>query len=105
MSMKKLSYSLKDKMDEILVFDLETIAKLSIQLTMGLNRIHDLGFIHCDLKPQNIMIDENDNNLEVQIIDFGLCDKIMREGEHVEMRHDGQNEMNLTFQLLEGRWR
>ena len=35
------------------------------------------------------MIDEQDDHLEVQIIDFGLCDKIMKDGEHVEMKQDG----------------
>ena len=87
--MKRLSYSLRDKMDSVLMLDMDTVQKLSTQLTIGLNRIHELGYIHCDLKPQNIMVLEENGRIEVYIIDFGLCQKVIRDGEHVEMSNDG----------------
>jgi hypothetical protein len=37
----KLSYSLKEKRQELLVFDMKTIASIVIQLTVGVQRIHD----------------------------------------------------------------
>lgn len=88
MVMPRLSYSLKDKQQDILVFDLETIQKIIIQLTLGLHEIHQKGYVHCDLKPQNIMILEVDGLIEVKIIDFGLCDRIIKDGQHVEAKGD-----------------
>ena len=41
-------------------------------LTAGIEHLHSLGLVHCDIKPQNIMLDEN--NVPV-IIDFGSCER------------------------------
>jgi len=43
---------------------------IAIQVAGGLDAAHRLGVIHRDLKPQNIMIDEDG---EVRIMDFGLA--------------------------------
>ena len=43
------------------------------QLLKGIQCIHDNGFVHLDLKPENIIIDMNNN---IQIIDFGFAMKI-----------------------------
>ena len=43
------------------------------QLIDGLTYLHYLGIVHCDLKPQNIMIrSEAYNKNSVKIIDFGI---------------------------------
>ena len=83
MVMPRLSQSLKEIQEKIMVFDLETIQKIIIQLTFGLYAIHEKGYIHCDLKPSNIMINEVEGRIEVKIIDFGLCDRIIKDGEHI----------------------
>jgi len=41
-----------------------------LQLTLGLKFIHDMGFAHRDIKPDNVMIGED---LTVKYIDFGLA--------------------------------
>ena len=38
-------------------------------IIQGLHHIHVNGVVHCDLKPQNCMIDKK---MQVRIIDFGL---------------------------------
>ena len=43
---------------------------LAKQICAGLNEAHRLGVIHRDLKPQNIMIDEEGN---ARIMDFGIA--------------------------------
>ncbi len=43
---------------------------IAAQIACGLHFFHYHGLIHCDLKPSNIMI--NDETLKVKLVDFGL---------------------------------
>lgn len=42
------------------------------QLSDGLAHLHDNGFVYCDLKPDNIIISNN----QLKVVDFGACLKI-----------------------------
>lgn len=51
-----------------------------IEALKALKRIHDVGFVHCDIKPGNIIVRKVDDvinfdNPQVEIIDFGLIRK------------------------------
>ncbi len=52
--------------------DLSMCIHIAHQIALGLEGLHALGYIHTDLKPENIVIY---NDLRVQIIDFGCCMK------------------------------
>lgn len=49
-------------------------AQIVRNILLGLNHIHEHGFIHRDLKPENIMLYSTDS-LEIKIVDFGLSVK------------------------------
>jgi serine/threonine protein kinase len=56
---------------------------ICMQICDGLEEIHKAGFIHKDLKPDNIMVsnEKDDNGLPIiKIIDFGVAD----EAEHLQ---------------------
>jgi dual specificity protein kinase YAK1 len=49
--------------------NIEEIIFITRNVTLGLKYIHSLNIIHCDLKPENIMITQESN--KVKIIDLG----------------------------------
>ena len=51
-------------------FHLEAGIELLAQVAQALHHIHQLGLVHCDLKPSNILVDEKD---QPRIADFGLA--------------------------------
>ncbi|CCE65481.1 hypothetical protein TPHA_0L01240 [Tetrapisispora phaffii CBS 4417] len=46
------------------------IKKVYLQLCSALQHCHQLGIYHCDIKPENILLDDDDN---VYLCDFGLA--------------------------------
>jgi serine/threonine protein kinase len=68
-------------------FSLGQVVALGIQLINSIESLHNLGFVHCDIKPSNILVGlKNDGsnihvdpkNLpehKVYLVDFGLCHK------------------------------
>jgi serine/threonine-protein kinase len=53
--------------------DLVRMVDVFIQVAHGLKHMHQLGFVHCDLKPINILLTPTS---QVKIIDFGQSCKI-----------------------------
>ncbi|CAL1538778.1 unnamed protein product [Lymnaea stagnalis] len=48
------------------------VAKQSFQ---AIEALHQSGFVHCDIKPDNIMISKHGNDFTVKLIDFGSCQR------------------------------
>ncbi|MBC7124712.1 MAG: protein kinase, partial [Bacteroidales bacterium] len=55
------------------------LISISIKALNALRDIHNAGFVHCDIKPSNIIVSSNDlknlANADVRIIDFGMARK------------------------------
>jgi serine/threonine protein kinase len=43
---------------------------------MGLKHIHSFDYVHRDMKPSNVVIDDVTNLDTVKIVDFGLAIKV-----------------------------
>ena len=52
--------------DEVLA---ENAAQLIIDMALGLEQVHDSGFIHLDFKPENILVTRN---AKLRLVDFDL---------------------------------
>ena len=51
----------------------EMLKSISIQIIAGVNHLHNLGYLHRDLKSINILVDKNkDGKIIVKIGDYGL---------------------------------
>ena len=63
-------YKFNKEKEEEEYFTVGRLQKITWQILKGLEFIHNLKLIHCDLKPENIMI-KSYSRAEVKIIDFG----------------------------------
>ena len=53
-----------------LSYRLEKLPFIVYQILSALDQFHSLNIVHCDLKPDNILIDIND---KIKVIDLGAC--------------------------------
>ena len=52
-------------------FNKESIKKIFFQLIDAVDYLHENGILHRDIKPGNILI--NENSLEIKLADFGMA--------------------------------
>ena len=56
-------------------YSIPDLVKVFHEVCVALNHIHDIGFVHADLKPHNILVCDD---LSVKLIDFGFAAPIGR---------------------------
>jgi len=79
-----LKINLKDFLIRNGPFDLECIRSILHQLLLALSKLKQIGLIHADLKPENIMIaDPDSKKLTVKIIDFGSSAYVSNFNQHL----------------------
>jgi serine/threonine protein kinase len=72
---RNLSYNNSEK-----PFSLQFISKVAWQLLILLEKIHEIGVIHKDLKPSNILL--SSDNSQIFLIDFGISSTFLLKGSH-----------------------
>jgi serine/threonine protein kinase len=72
-------------------FSLNTIICFSIQMIQRLQYIHEKGFIHRDVKPDNFLFDLNTDVNNMYLLDFGFCKQyLLPDGSHIPMKTNKQ---------------
>lgn len=69
------------------MFSKATAYAIGLQLLDLLERLHALGFVHNDLKLENLVVGNQDSN-KIYLIDFGLAKSIINRqtGEFIEQK-------------------
>lgn len=84
--MDLLGPSLEDILSKRKKFRLKSIILLAIQMIELMRYIHDRGYIHRDIKPDNFVMDKN-NHRKLYCIDFGLAKRYLkRNDEHISFK-------------------
>lgn len=73
-----------DTKDNSFVFDEAKVFMYFFQTMLGVDYLHYKNVIHKDIKPENLLIDKNDN---VKIADFGCSEIIL--SETVDTKYNG----------------
>ena len=56
---------------------------------LSVEQVHNLNFIHRDLKPDNILIDKRGH---IKLSDFGLCKNIEKRGNKISVQKEDNSE-------------
>jgi len=66
--------------------DLTTGLQVAVQIAKALQRAHEKGICHLDLKPANLLLRKMDEKVSVKVIDFGLARVTTALSERAESR-------------------
>lgn len=68
-------------LEELGALEPETAVRVALQAARGLSAAHRIGIIHRDVKPGNLILDEEDGELIVRVCDFGIAKQVGGESE------------------------
>lgn len=64
--------TLRQKLDNEGTFSPKTVSSWLVQVCAALEHMHQLGYVHLDITPQNLFLTDDDS---VKLIDFGIAQK------------------------------
>ena len=65
------------------VFSLKLVLQIGNQILTLLKSLHEHGFIHRDIKPDNFLLGLGNKSKQIHLIDFGFCKPYLVNGTHI----------------------
>lgn len=68
--------TLREHLLERVKFEMEEVCQLSVQVLNAIQCAHVVGIVHCDIKPENVILEEWDQSTQkskIKVLDFGLA--------------------------------
>ena len=87
---KSLESCFQDALALEQTFSSEDVLMIALQSISRLQEFHKAGFIHRDIKPDNILFGRDKDANKLFLIDFGLAKKYVKNNEHIEFQ-DGKS--------------
>jgi len=88
--MDLLGESLEKIMEKEKRMNIELVVIYAIQMMEIMHYIHEMGYIHRDIKPDNFVIDRKEKE-KLYCIDFGLAKKYIKKNkQHIEQNETGK---------------
>lgn len=87
-------FSLMKKVSRIPIPTVILIAQQTLQTIKG---IHDQGYLHLDIKPDNILLKRKKTSCHCYMVDFGLAMVYMVNGSHYSYNEQGEFRGNAAF--------
>jgi serine/threonine protein kinase len=81
-----LGESLQDLKNKNTSFSLKLTLQIGINIINLLKTIHNNGFVHRDIKPDNFLFGLNNKSNQIYIIDFGLCKPYIYKEKHIDIK-------------------
>lgn len=81
-----LGHNLQQLVEEHGSLRIDTVKFIGWEVLRRLEVMHNLGYLHRDLKTENIVVGDSTRSHSVFLIDFGLALQYMRSGKQIEQR-------------------
>lgn len=78
-------------------FTLKTSLMIGLQLLSAISLLHEKGILHRDIKPANILIEYKLPHVKLNLVDFGLSKRCLKDNVHIPFKQNASRVGSLRY--------